>query len=286
MKLALLLLSAAAIWSAEEATRTIEKSFPLTGNNRALFVCGLNGGISVTATDGNEVRFSVREKLAAATGDRLEELKKEVDVSFTSEPGTIRASVKGPWGGSECGKPAERNRGERRRWDGKETRIEHEFTVAVPRDARLELRSVNGSLHVSGTRGIYSLHTVNGGIKMDDVEGSGEVVTVNGTVKAVYQRNPTADTKFRTVNGKLDLYFQPALSADFTMKTLNGKAYTDFDMTSIPSSGSTAEKTEGMRVIHRRGTNGSLRAGNGGPKISTETVNGSILIHSLEKGRP
>ncbi len=286
MKLAFLFLSAAAIWGAEESTRTIEKSFPLTGNSRALYVCGLNGSVNVTATDSNEVRFTVREKLAAATRERLDELKKEVDVAFTSEPGAVRASVKGPWGWSECGKPAERNRGERRRWEGRETRIEHEFTVSVPRDARLELRSVNGSLHVAGTRGNYSLHTVNGGIQMEDVEGSGDVVTVNGTVKAVFHRNPSADTKFRTVNGKLDLYFQPALSADFTMKTVNGKAYTDFDMTSLPGPGTSTEETKGMRVIHRRGTHGALRAGSGGPKISTETVNGSILIHSLEKGRP
>ncbi len=108
--------------------------------------------------------------------------------------------------------------------------------------------------------------------------------TVNGTVEATYRQNPAADTKFRTVNGKLDLYFQPSLSADFHVKTLNGKAYTDFDMTSIPSG--SPEETKGMKVIHRRGTSGALRAGNGGPKISTETVNGSILIHSLAKGRP
>jgi DUF4097 and DUF4098 domain-containing protein YvlB len=159
--------------------------------------------------------------------------------------------------------------------------VEHEVNVVAPRGARLEIRTVNGGIEVTGTTGAYVVMTVNGGIKMTDVAGAGEVSTVNGTVVATYQQNPSAETKFRTVNGKLDLYFQPSLSADFHVKTVNGKAYTDFDMASIGG-----ETTKGMKVIHRRGTSGSLRAGNGGPKISAETVNGSILIHSLAKGRP
>ncbi|MBL8239422.1 MAG: hypothetical protein JNM66_18500 [Bryobacterales bacterium] len=285
MKYSLLLLAAAALWSAEESTRTIEKSFPLTGNERRVQICTLSGSIHVTASDSNEVRFSVRERIAAPTRERLEELKKETDVVFAQEPGTVRAGVKGPWSATECGARGGQSRKEdRRRWNWDETRVEHEFTVSVPRDARIELQSVNGGVHATGTTGRYSLSTVNGSIRMNDVEGSGDVKTVNGSVQAVYSRNPNADTVFRTVNGKLDLYFQPSLSADFKVKTVNGKAYTDFDMTSIPSN-STSE-AKGMKVIHRRGTSGDLRAGNGGPKIVAETVNGSILIHSLAKGRP
>ncbi|MFN0103804.1 MAG: hypothetical protein ACKV2U_17190 [Bryobacteraceae bacterium] len=287
MKYSILLLAAASLWCAEESTRTIERSFPLTGSGRAVFVCGMSGAINVTAADSNEVRFTVREKLSAPSRERLEELKKEIDVVFSQEPGAVRAGVKGPWSSRECGRRDGETRNEnRRRWDGNETRIEHEFTVSVPRDARLELRNVNGSINVADTTGGYSVQTVNGGIRMTDVEGAGEVATVNGGVLAVYRKNPEADTKFRTVNGKLNLYFQPSLNADFKMKTVNGKAFTDFDMTPIPGSAGSSERGQGMKVIHRHGTLGELRAGNGGTKISTETVNGEILIHSLAKGRP
>ena len=277
------LVAAVAAWGAEEATRTIEKTVPL-GANGSLAVCGMNGSIRVTASDGNDVRFTVKERLAAPTRERLEELKKEVDFVITSETGSVRAGVKGPWSNRECGRRDDQPRSEnRRRWEWNETKIEHEVNVTAPRGARLEVRTVNGGIEVTGTTGAYTVTTVNGGIKMSDVAGAGEVSTVNGTVVATYQRNPTAETKFRTVNGKLDLYFQPSLSADFHVKTVNGKAYTDFDMSAI---GSTEPTAAGMKVIHRRGTSGALRAGNGGPKISTETVNGSILIHSIEKGRP
>lgn len=281
MKRFILLVAAVAAWSAEESTRTIEKTVPL-GANGSLAVCGMNGSVRVTAGDGNDVRFTVRERISAPTRERLEELKKEVDFVITAETGAVRAGVKGPWGGRECGRRDDQPRGEKRgRWEWNETKVEHEVNVVAPRGARLEIRTVNGGIEVTGTTGAYVVTTVNGGIKMTDVAGAGEVSTVNGTVVATYQQNPSAETKFRTVNGKLDLYFQPSLSADFHVKTVNGKAYTDFDMAAIGG-----EETKGMKVIHRRGTSGALRAGNGGPKISTETVNGSILIHSLAKGRP
>ena len=285
MKYSLLLLAAASLWSADESSRTIEKSFPLSGNERRVQICAVSGSLNVTAADGNEVRFSIRERISASTKDRLEELKKETDVVFAQEAGLVRAGVKGPWSSRECGSRDGQSRTEnRRRWNGDEARVEHEFTVTVPRDARIELQSVNGSIHVTGTTGRYSVNTVNGSIHMKDVEGAGDVRTVNGTVQAIYSKNPNAETNFRTVNGKLDLYFQPALSADFRVKTVNGKAFTDFDMTSI--AGGTVAESKGMKVIHRRGTSGELRAGNGGPKITAETVNGSILIHSVAKGRP
>ncbi|MBI2689737.1 MAG: hypothetical protein HYX27_25800 [Acidobacteria bacterium] len=288
MKYSILILAAASLWCAEEFTRTIEKSFSLSGGARSVFVCGINGPIKVTAADASEVRFTVHEKLRAPDQQRLDEMKRYVDVVFTQESGGVRAGVKGPWSDRDCSNPDRTGRNEsNRRWDDwRDMSWSHEFIVTVPRNAQIELRSVNGSIDVNGTSGAYKVTTVNGGVRMTDVEGSGELSTVNGTVQAVYKSNPPADSKFRTVNGKLDLYFQPSLSADFTLKTLNGKAYTDFDMTSIPLAAAASEETRGMKVIHRRGTTGALRAGSGGPKFSMETVNGSILIHSLAKGRP
>ncbi|HEU0120332.1 MAG TPA: hypothetical protein VFQ91_07400 [Bryobacteraceae bacterium] len=286
MKYPILLLAAASLWSAEEATRTIQKSFPLSGAQRSVFVCGINGGIRVSADGGNEVRFSIDEKLEAPSREVLDILKREVDVVFTHEGGAVRAGVKGPWSDRDCSSRDQGGRREGRRWEGRDTRIVHKFNVSVPRDAAIEIRTVNGGIEITGTSGPYKVNTVNGSIHLSDVENAGEVNTVNGTVQAVYRANPSNDTKFRTVNGKLDLYFQPSLNADFQMKTVNGKAFTDFDMTSIPTAASTESGSAGMKVIHRRGTLGQLRAGNGGPRISTETVNGSILIHSLAKGRP
>ena len=287
MKTSLLLLAAESLWCSEESSRTIEKSFPLAGGSRSVFVCGINGSLNVTATDSNEVRFSVVEKLEAPSRDQLDEIKRESDVVFTQEGNAIRAGVKGPWSDRDCSQRNTENRDRnRRRWDGERIKVQHDITVSLPRDARIELRNVNGGVRVTGTTGPYNVSTVNGSIRMSEIEGSGDVHTVNGTVEVVYRRNPTEETKFRTVNGKLDLYFQPSLNADVKMKTVNGKAYTDFEMVALPTTTSMKDGSNGMRVIHRRGGLGEMRAGSGGPKYSMETVNGSILIHSTDKGRP
>jgi adenylylsulfate kinase-like enzyme len=116
MKYSLFLLAAASLWCAEESSRTIEKSFPLTGNARRVQVCMVSGAMKVTASDGNEVRFTIREKISASSRDRLEELKKETDVVFAQEAGIVRAGVKGPWASRECGSSQTRNEN-RRKWD-------------------------------------------------------------------------------------------------------------------------------------------------------------------------
>lgn len=281
------LLSAAAVMS-EEATRTIEKTLSLGGNGRTVAICTISGSINVTGGSGNDVRITVRERLRANSSQALEELKRDVDVTFNQDSSQVQAGIRGPWSDGDC---HSQNRGRdnndrRRRWKGEDIHVSHDFTVTVPRDARLEIKSVNGSVSVKDSMGDYALSTVNGGVELIDMEGSGSAKTINGSVKAVYRRNPKNNTSFSTINGKLDLYFDPVLNADFTLKSLNGKAYTDFDMTALATEVKVGEGREGTKIVHRRDMRASLRAGSGGPKISTETLNGDILIHSTAKGRP
>ena len=281
MRATLLILLAVPAWCDVESKRTIEKSMPLAAGG-TLHVCGLNGSVRIEPGSGAEVRFSVHEKLKGDTQRDLDELKSEIDVVITGDAQHVRAGVKGPWSDGVCGTETKRKSNS---WSGRDKEFSHEFIVQAPRDARLEISSVNGSLEIKDMRGDYKLRTVNGSIKLNDAEGSGEINTVNGTVTAVFRNNPRSDTSLKTVNGKLALYLQPTLNADFSMKTVNGSAYTDFDMTPIGTSGGSETKS-GNKIVYKRGNNVNMRAGNGGPKITAETVNGSVLLHSLAKGRP
>lgn len=279
-----------ALFGAEESSRTIQKSFRLTGQERVVTVCGVNAGIQVTAGSGDQATFSVEEKLSAPDAAKLEELKRSVSVDFYEAPGAVHAGIRMPGSDRNCADPdrsGNRNSDRKDRDFWRDIRIHHQFTVTVPKNARIELKTVNGGIEVRQTAGAYKVNTVNGSIKMEDVESAGEVRTVNGGVVAVYKNNPNGETSFQTVNGKLNLYFQPTLNADFTFKTVNGRVFTDFDMAALSeNSASATSDSNGRRVIHRRRNHGSLRAGNGGPKVSMQTVNGEILIHSLAKGRP
>lgn len=281
MRIAILIVLAAPAWCHVESKRTVEKTLPLAAGG-TLHVCGFNGSVRVEPGNGTEVRFTVHEKLKGDTQRDLDELKSEIDVVITGDAQHVRAGVKGPWSDGVCGAETKRkNNG----WRGDDKQFSHEFIVQAPRDARLEISSINGSLDIKDMRGDYKIKTVNGSIKMSDVEGSGEIGTVNGGVTAVYRNNPRNDTSLKTVNGKLALYLQPTLNADFSMKTVNGSAYTDFDMAPIGTS-SGSETKSGNKIVYKRGNSINMRAGNGGPKISAETVNGSVMLHSLAKGRP
>jgi hypothetical protein len=280
MRATILILLAAPAWCDVESKRTVEKTMPLAAGG-TLHVCGLNGSVRIEPGSNAEVRFTVHEKLKGETQGDLDELKREVDVVITGDAQHVRAGVKSPWSDGVCGAETKR----KNYWRGRDKHFSHEFIVQAPRDVRLEVSSVNGSLDIKDMRGDYKLKTVNGSIKLNDAEGSGEIGTVNGGVTAVFRNNPRSDTSLKTVNGKLALYLQPTLNADFSMKTVNGSAYTDFDMTPIGTS-SASETKSGNKIVYKRGNSVNMRAGSGGPKITAETVNGSVMLHSLAKGRP
>jgi DUF4097 and DUF4098 domain-containing protein YvlB len=153
----------------------------------------------------------------------------------------------------------------------------------VPRDVKLELRTVNKSrITVDGTAGDYKISNVNGAIEMKNIEGSGTVRTVNGGVTVVYDRNPKGPTSFKTVNGSLDISFRSGLNANVMMKTMNGGLYTDFDVSALPIASSPPETRNGKFVWSSRRMTG-VRIGSGGPELQFETLNGNVMIKNREK---
>jgi DUF4097 and DUF4098 domain-containing protein YvlB len=158
----------------------------------------------------------------------------------------------------------------------------YDFTLRVPKDIRLDLRTVNRSkITVRGTSGDFAISNVNGGIEMNDVQGSGTVHTVNGPVKVIFARNPAGPTSFKSVNGTLDVSFRPGLNADVKMKTLNGGLFTDFPVSELPIAGTQTEWRNGKFVFRNRMA--GVRIGAGGPELSFETLNGDVLIKNREK---
>jgi len=154
-----------------------------------------------------------------------------------------------------------------------------DFDIEVPSDIELVLRTVNrGDIQVKKTTGDYDIRGLNGGIEMDDVAGSGMVSTLNGKVKVTYTRNPAKDTKYHTLNGSVDIFFRGTPDADMQFHKLNGEIFTDFELTMLPVSGNSSD-TNG-KWIYRSNREIAGRAGRGGPKLSFETLNGSIRLHS------
>ena len=258
-------------WASREQ-KTIEKTLAASGNPVRVTVDNLSGYVHVTgASDGSQVHVLAQEFINARTQADLEQAKREVRLDIAEQPGSVSISYVAPW---RC------EHGEQ----GCSSRHEHSYDVSydidvqAPRNASLELSTVNGSLRLEQVEGTFELRGVNGGIEMSGIGGSGNARTVNGAIRVQFARNPMQACSFRSVNGALDAQFQPALSADLQFKTLHGGVYSDFDVTPLPLPASETERKNGM-FVYRSNRFGAGRAGTGGPQLSFETVNGAIRLH-------
>ena len=130
-----------------------------------------------------------------------------------------------------------------------------------------EIDLVNGNLTVVGVEGGIDAATVNGNIMVRDCAGSASLGTVNGGIEAHVDRL-SFDNKLdlEAVNGRLDLYLASSLGADLSADTVNGSLKNDFGI----------EVRKGKYV----GSDFHGSVGGGGAKVSLETVNGSINVHS------
>jgi hypothetical protein len=275
MKFSLLIVASALAFGQNIEDKTTEhRSY--TGAHE-LIIDDITGSIEVTASTGGTVEVDVEKTLRAWTQDRMTLAKKEISLAERREGGLVQLMVDGPFRCHNCDNNSNNFRGENL------YEFQYDFKIRVPRDLKLDLRTVNHShITVSGTSGDFKIRNVNGGIEMREVEGSGTVNTVNGPVKVTFAKNPTGATSFKSVNGTLDVSFRGGLNANVRMKTMNGGMYTDFPVTTLPVAAEPAEERNGMKVFRRNRMTG-VRIGSGGPELDFETLNGEVLIKNREK---
>jgi len=248
-----------------EDRETIQRSFP---NTTKLLVDNIDGSIHVTGVPGNELRFKTRKTITAESSEAMAEAKRDVKLDVSTQGSYLRLYVDGPF--------REHDRG----WQYYGYKVKFDYDIEVPFGAELILKTVNGGeITVKGTAGTYDVRHVNGAVTMENVSGSGTVRSVNGPVKVSFSRNPSQPSKFNTVNGAIEVHLQSPVNADLKFKTLNGHVYTDFDVTALPINVGTTETRNG-RFIYRGDRAQAGRAGNGGPELSFETVNGNVRLQT------
>ena len=241
------------------------QTFHLSGSGARLLVDNVNGRIHVTGYNGSDVQVTVDKWIRGWSPETVTEGKRDTRADMSQQGNFVRLYSDGPFRG-------EHNRGD----DYYGYRAYFDYEVQVPHDIELTLKGLNDDIEVRGTNGPFDVHGLNGSITMDDVSGDGSVNTLNGPVKVTFTRNPTHDSDFHTLNGRIDVYFQPPLNADLQFQTLNGGVYSDFDVTTLPVSGT----VQGGHFIYRAHHQMAVRAGSGGPRLSFNTLNGEILLHS------
>ncbi|SRR5579884_2845397 len=257
-------------WTVREE-ETIQKTLTLSGEPMRLLVDNLDGYVHVTGVNGSQVRVTAHETIRAETQPDLNQAKNEVKLDMTEQPGSVSIEYAAPWRcRGNCGGCCDQHR--------RFYEVTYDIDIEAPHNARVVVSGVNGAARLEHVDGDFDVHTVNGGVTMSGIGGSGDVRTVNGAITVQFSRNPALSCSFKTVNGAIDVDFEPALSADLLFKTFNGQIYTDFDVTALPAVAE-AERKNGMFVYRSNRREHEARAGRGGPKLSFETLNGSIRLH-------
>ena len=132
---------------------------------------------------------------------------------------------------------------------------------------RVHAESVNGSVTIKGAGGAVEANTVNG--KLTVAGGTferGTLETVNGGLLFEGDLARGAEVEATTVSGGVEFLVPAAVSADFSISTFSGDVQTDFGV-----------------QVERKARHASQRevefsTGNGGAKVSIQTLSGTIAV--------
>jgi hypothetical protein len=200
-----------------------------------------NGSIHVATWD--EPRIRIEASKTAATRHALEQLEVEID----GEGDRIAIRTRQPHGGFFLHRAAA-----------------VEYSVTVPRGARVSVRDVNGRVEIDGVAGRVRASTVNGAIEASNLGSEVEASTTNGSVEVQMARvDPSGRNRLSTTNGSVRLVLPRDVGAEVEAQTVNGAVRCDFD---LPADAR----------VSRRKLEG--RIGSGGARFELRTVNGSTNI--------
>lgn len=244
-------------------------------NDKTLDVDNVDGTIDIIGDGGNTIRVDGERVTHAEDQPALDRAKRDVKLDVNEKDGTAQFYVNGPFRNNSR---ADDFHGFHIHNDDHDYEVAYNFTVHVPRETALRLRTVNGEIKTGDTRGKFDVSGVNGSVSMTGVSGYGSLRTVNGRVSVAFRESPKQACEFKTVNGAIDASFPPNLAAELHLKTMNGGAFTDFETSAaLPATAEAGERANG-RFVFRPNRGSVVRVGQGGPELSFETLNGAINI--------
>jgi hypothetical protein len=144
---------------------------------------------------------------------------------------------------------------------------EVKWTIKVPKGVHVDLRNVNGSVHVTGLDGEVLAKTTNGGVRGRALASTlVNASTVNGGIDVELGTPLPADGRIdlESVNGGAELSLPAESKATISARAVNGGVRCDLDLQK------TGEEDS------RRRLEGTLNGG--GARVSVQTVNGGVRI--------
>ncbi|MEW6734262.1 MAG: hypothetical protein AB1489_23250 [Acidobacteriota bacterium] len=228
----------------DEVSEEFHQSYPLAANG-LVSLQNINGSVQILAWDRNEVKIDAVKK--GRTRERLAEAEIRIDATANS----IYIKTRYP---------------ERHQEDCYRNPASVEFTLTVPRTARLErIQLINGSLDISGITGEIDASSINGAVTAMALVNRAKLATINGPLRVSLAQLPEGErSHFNSVNGSIELLIPVNINAELRANTVHGDIENDFGLT-----------------VHRGKYVGSRLSGvlgNGSAMVKLNNVNGTISI--------
>jgi DUF4097 and DUF4098 domain-containing protein YvlB len=237
----MLAIAFAALPAWAEAREEFHKTIPMDANGN-LSLKNVNGGISISAWDRNEVQID-----AVKTADSEQKLH-EARIEVAGSGHSVDVQTKYPDHSNN-------------------NAAKVEYTIHLPRGARLfPVETVNGDIHVDGPHGRIKASTVNGKVEVWNAADELDLGSVNGEVKASLNNAGRNRVKLNVVNGGVALALPASTNAHVKASTVNGDIHSDLPLA--------VEKSK-----YAPGASVDSNLGSGGATIELESVNGSIYLH-------
>lgn len=202
---------------------------------------GMNGGISVSGWDRNEVLVRAKIQTWAETAAEAQRLATTIQIRVDGR----RIDATNAESGRRSG------------WSVS-------YDVFVPRRSDVSLRTHNGGIRVDDVHGRIDVEALNGGVHLRGVQGEVRGGTTNGGVTLALdgERWVGSGVDLETTNGGVTLIIPDGYSARLETGTVNGGLHVDFPIT-----------VQGM--VGRRLT---TTLGSGGQLIRVRTTNGGVTL--------
>jgi DUF4097 and DUF4098 domain-containing protein YvlB len=226
-----------------------ESRIPARGSLRV--DAGQNGGVSVRAWDGSDVRVQARIQSYARTEAEAAELARGIRVSTD---GTIRST--GP-----------ETSGRNRHWSVS-------YEILVPARTNLNVEAHNGPISVERLTGDMQLRTENGPVSLRELSGDVNARTQNGpiTVTLAGRRWSGEGLDAETVNGPITVRMPRGYAAHLESGTVHGPINAPGNIRPVRREGQ-SRWTPGGRI--------STDINGGGPTIRVVTTNGPVNIQEM-----
>lgn len=245
--------------ASEYVEEVVERSAEFQPGGR-LSLVNVNGEISIGTWDRHEVTMKAEKRAGAGSEEEARLLLEETTVQFDRTEDRIDIRTELP--------KRKRN-------------VRVAYTLTVPEEIDLTLRSANGgiqandvsgavdakttngSIEVAGITGVVKARTTNGNVDLSEVLGPIGANTTNGKVEVAISElsEEPHDIRASTTNGGIEVSLPRGLKAHLKASTVNGSIDSDFPVTVKGRIGKSVDEAinGGGRLIDLKTTNGSIR---------------------------